>query len=48
MVYEDAEHVMIYQKYPQDYLKHIREHLIACGLQLNNNNNKTDLIISKL
>ena len=34
-VYEDAEHVMIYQKYPAEYLTQIREHLILCGLLLN-------------
>ena len=42
VVYEDAEHVMIYQKYPDDYLKHIKQHLELCNLNFKNQ------LISKL
>ena len=31
VLYEDAEHTMIYKKYPDDYLKHIKEHLRLCN-----------------
>lgn len=33
-MYPDAEHVMIYQKYPEDYLKHVKEHIEFCKLDL--------------
>ena len=33
-VYEDAEHTMIYMKYPESYLSHIKEHLNVCQLNL--------------
>lgn len=32
--FDDAEHVMIYQKYPIDYLKLIKQHLSVCNLDL--------------
>lgn len=33
-VYEDAEHTMIYLKYPESYLANIREHLGVCKLNM--------------
>ena len=32
MAFDKAEHVMIYQKYQEQYLKLIKEHLALCGL----------------
>lgn len=43
VVYEDADHVMIYQKYPLDYLKHIKQHLSDCNLDFYNSK-----LVSKL
>ncbi|CAF0994606.1 unnamed protein product [Brachionus calyciflorus] len=34
VVYDDAEHVLLYQKHPQDYLKHIYEHLKLCKVDI--------------
>lgn len=50
VVYEDAGHIMIYKKYPIDYLKHIKEHLQLCNCDLqcvldrkpSKNNNKIE------
>jgi hypothetical protein len=35
VVFKDADHVLIYKKYPDDYLKHITEHLKMCNLDQN-------------
>ena len=34
VVYDDAEHVLLYAKYPEDYVKHINEHLKLCRIDL--------------
>jgi hypothetical protein len=34
VVYNDAEHVLLYAKHPEDYLKHIVEHLKYCKLDM--------------
>jgi fermentation-respiration switch protein FrsA (DUF1100 family) len=31
-LYEDADHVLIYQKYQQDYLNEIKSHLKQCNI----------------
>jgi hypothetical protein len=44
VLYDDADHVLIYAKHPEDYLKHIREHIYTCKLNidfaLNSQNSK--------
>ena len=34
VVYDDADHVLLYAKYPQDYLKNIIEHIHVCNLDV--------------
>jgi hypothetical protein len=34
VVYNDAEHVLLYAKHPEDYLKHILDHLNYCRLDM--------------
>ena len=34
IVYDGAEHVSIFQKYPEDYLKHVTEHLEYCKVDI--------------
>jgi hypothetical protein len=36
VVYNDAEHVLLYAKHPEDYVKHIIEHINYCKLDLKN------------
>ena len=43
VVYEDAEHVLLYAKYPDDYLKNIIEHIGVCNLDLKQILNKSNL-----
>ena len=34
IVFDDAEHVKIYAKHADEYVQHVREHLVACGIDL--------------
>lgn len=34
VVFEDADHVLLYPKYPEEYVKHIHDHLNYCKLDL--------------
>jgi hypothetical protein len=37
VIYEDAEHVLIYVKHTEEYLKHVKEHLELCKLKIDEN-----------
>ena len=34
VVYDDAEHVLLYAKHPEDYAKHINEHIKLCQIDM--------------
>lgn len=34
VLYDEADHVLLYAKYPDDYLKHIKQHLKDCNLEI--------------
>ena len=34
VIFEDADHVLIYAKYPNDYIKNVLEHISVCNLDI--------------
>jgi len=48
VVYEDADHVLIYAKYPNDYLKNIVEHLSICNLDIKKILTENNLLTPKI
>jgi hypothetical protein len=48
VVYEDADHVLIYAKYPEDYLKNIIEHISACNLSVKKILSENKLLSAKI